>query len=251
MPAFPLRAAVRTIGLAAGALVAADAFAQGRISVVNALPGAARCQFTVSTAAGSFDLPPTVLQANQVVHVHVPPGALPARHDTLPDGTGYSYSPSYRDMIVRCETGPNATGTDWDQYHEITFDDARPDPAQADGSDGESSQAYSYTSSQERQAQYPLTTVTPSDQTGWVIRVVPQHAGVTAADLRLGAPIVAELWALALRPDGNAVQQPAISVGRFPMWLDEGSDVEESWEVPLSGNGWQSPPSDDDASSAS
>ncbi len=157
--------------------------------------------------------------ASQVVHV--PAGTWPSSVSFDADGVPFSSSRYFGTLLLSCGTRPaGAGGSEYvvrlintegyvalESVHgsDSTF---RIGPEIFDGN-------------------YELKSYTPNDDTAFVVRLGARDALATAEQLRAGAPLSIAVNAMPLLPDGSALFDEAIALGRYALVTpqDDSGDV--------------------------
>ena len=206
--------------LLAGAVLAGQAAQAGVVVLENQLPLAASCVVDTSFVA-DFDanglgklhevqLLDTQLAPGSTHVVPAVPGQLPVQLRFDRDGAPYTASPPFIDLGLRCRVG--------EHEHAVLF--VNPDFRDGEGVVRSADSASSPTSNSapaRGTAPHALPSYTPTDRTGFVARLVPEHEETTATQLLAGAPVAVELSAMPLLGNGAPLRDAPHWIGRFKM----------------------------------
>ncbi len=223
---------IAVAALACGAWCS-QAAAHGTVEIHNSLPIDVQCAVlgTHRSAEGPLQhaqlfQPAVAIPAFTSLSIAVPWTVWPPRPE--PDQRWHRVSDAFSHLRLVCESGFDPATGRWRQLHSAEFyADLAVDGADADAS---LPTAGSRHRSGEHVFAYPLTVVTPTASTEFIVQLVPHEATVTMAQLEQDATIDARLAAFALHPDGERLHAEPQLLGRFALHRDASFDDASGWQ---------------------
>ncbi len=217
------RSVARAAMLAAGGLASADAFALGRVVLLNELPIDAQCVFNVSyvrtdPAAWGVELTqgPIVLPPGSAVQMNLPLASMPPQLRQSPGGVIHMYSAAFGHIDLVCSTHRDPASGVWRHAYTARFDNGREEDARDDSSSDASDWRAGW-------GLYTLNRQTPNDVTVWSMRLRPRLAQATAAQMRAGAGIDVHVSTQLVPSSLVELQGEMLPVGVYRMPLVAGN----------------------------